>query len=91
MTHHSTQKEMDLLHWSGVIKTSARMGEGVSKDSARIARRRLYLCVCVCVMSSALRPHHIRLMNCWFHNVMQIFCKKNIHKDLVNEQISGGV
>jgi hypothetical protein len=43
-----------LLHWSGVIKTSARVGEGAHfSNDARRARRFFN----VCVFYSVVRPH----------------------------------
>ena len=48
------------LHWSGVIKTSARVGEETIKFDKRRKDRSeetLLVCMCVCVFFSAIRPH----------------------------------
>jgi hypothetical protein len=60
VVHHSTQKGWHSLHWSGVIKTSARVGEEKIKfDKKRkdcCSKETLLVCVCV-FPSSAIRPH----------------------------------
>ena len=46
------------MHWSGVIKTSARVGEEKIKfDKKRKDRSEETLLVCVCVSVLAIRPH----------------------------------